>query len=64
MLIILTISKLFNPEYLKISNSFLLIRLIKKTCVDNKKIKGSISKMTEGVFSKDKKNYIKKVYIN
>ena len=38
-LIILIIIKLFKPVYLKISNSFLSIREIKKTCVDNKKIK-------------------------
>ena len=55
MLIILIILKLFKPEYLKISNSFLPIKLIKKICVDSKKINGSISKIIEGVFKKDKK---------
>jgi hypothetical protein len=52
---ILIIFKLFKPVYLKTSNSFLSIRYIKKICVDNKKINGSISKMIEGVFKKDKK---------
>ena len=55
MLIILIILKLFKPEYLKISSSFLPIKLIKKICVDSKKINGSISKIIEGVFKKDKK---------
>ena len=54
------ILRLFNPEYLKISNSFVLIRLIKKICVDNKKIKGSISKIIEGVFNYDRKTMYKK----
>jgi len=54
-LIILIIIKLFKPEYLKISNSFLSIRLIKKICVDNKKMKGNISNRIEGEFKKDKK---------
>tara|TARA_B110000046_G_scaffold49394_1_gene55020 strand:- start:557 stop:730 length:174 start_codon:yes stop_codon:yes gene_type:complete len=55
MLIILIILKLFKPEYLKISSSFLPLKLIKKICVDSKKINGSISKIIEGVFKKDKK---------
>ena len=55
MLIIFAILKLFKPVYLKISNSFFSIRLIKKTCVDIKKIKGSISNTIEGVFKKIKK---------
>ena len=54
-LIVLIINKLFKPEYLKISNSFLSIRLIKKIWVDNKKIKGSISNIIDGVFKNDKK---------
>ena len=54
-LIILIILKFFKPVYLKISNSFFSIRLIKKICVDSKKINGSISKTIEGVFKKDKK---------
>ena len=54
-LIILIIIKLFKPVYLNISNSFLSIRLIKKICVESKKIKGSISNKIEGVFKKDKK---------
>jgi len=54
-LIILIIIKLFKPVYLKISNSFLSMREIKKTCVDNKKIKGSISNKIDGEFKKDKK---------
>jgi hypothetical protein len=56
----LIILKLFKPEYLNISNSFLSIRLIKKICVDNKKIKGSISKITEGAFNNDRKTIYKK----
>jgi hypothetical protein len=52
---ILIIIKLVRPLYLKISNSFLSIRLIKKTCVDNKKINGSISNIIDGVFKNDKK---------
>ena len=55
-LIILIIRKLFKPEYLKISNSLLSIRLIKKICVDNKKMKGNISNRIEGEFKKDKKS--------
>ena len=50
---ILIILKLFSPEYLKIGNSFLLIKVIKKIWVDNKNIKGIISNKTEGVFKKD-----------
>ena len=52
-LIILIILKLFRPVYLKISNSFLSIRLIKNIWVDNKNIKGSISNTMDGVFKKD-----------
>jgi hypothetical protein len=37
-----------------------LIRLIKKICVDNKKIKGSISKIIEGAFNNDRKTIYKK----
>ena len=47
--------RLFRPVYLKTCNSFLLIRLMKSICVLNKKMKGSISNKTEGVFKKDKK---------
>tara|TARA_B110000114_G_C14826784_1_gene290963 strand:- start:160 stop:309 length:150 start_codon:yes stop_codon:yes gene_type:complete len=46
---------LLNPLYLKIPNSFLSMRFIKNNCVDNKKIKGSISNKRDGVFNKDKK---------
>ena len=52
---ILIIIKLVKPLYLKISNSFLFISVIKKICVDIKNIKGSISKIIEGVFKNDKK---------
>ncbi len=58
---ILIIIKLVRPLYLKISNSFLSIRQIKKTCVDNKKINGSISNIIEGVFRNDKKIRYKKL---
>ena len=61
MLRIFIIFKLSKPVYLKSSNSFLSIRLIKKTCVDNKKIKGSISNKIDGVFKKDKKIIYKKL---
>tara|TARA_B100000780_G_scaffold241192_1_gene183579 strand:+ start:2548 stop:2754 length:207 start_codon:yes stop_codon:yes gene_type:complete len=54
-LIILMILKLFKPVYLKISSSFLSIRLIKKICVVIRSIKGSISNTIEGVFKNDKK---------
>jgi len=43
------------PKYLKINNSFLSISLIKKNIVETKKIKGSISKITDGALSRDKK---------
>ena len=57
---ILIITKLVKPLYLKISNSFLFINDIKKICVDIKNIKGSISKIIEGVFKNDKKTKYKK----
>ena len=50
---------LFKPVYLKTCSSFLSIRLIKNNWVLNKKIKGSISNKTEGVFNKDKKKRYK-----
>ena len=43
------------PEYLKINNSFLSESLMKKNSVEIKKIKGSMSKIIEGVLRKDKK---------
>ena len=48
------ILKFFSPEYLKIFISLLLKSLIKKNWVEIKKIKGNISKITEGVFSNDR----------
>ena len=44
------------PEYLKINSSFLSESFIKKKRVEIKNIKGRISKITEGVFKKDKNN--------
>tara|TARA_B110000114_G_scaffold181465_1_gene218939 strand:+ start:1103 stop:1258 length:156 start_codon:yes stop_codon:yes gene_type:complete len=46
---------LFNPEYLKISSSLLSINLIKKNCVDIKKINGKISNIIEGALRRERK---------
>ena len=63
-LIIFIIIRLFNPVYLKISNSFVSISLIKNICVPIKKIKGSILNTIAGVFKKDKKiRYEKSILI-
>jgi len=43
-----------RPEYLNISNSLLLKSLIKKNCVESKKINGNISNNIEGEFKRDK----------
>ena len=57
----LIILKLFKPEYLKISSSFESISFMKKTCVDIKKMNGSISKIIDGAFKNDKKIKYEKV---
>ena len=44
----------FSPEYLKIFISLSANKLLKKNCVEIKKIKGNISKTNIGVFIKDK----------
>ena len=51
---ILIILIFFKPEYLKIFNSLFLKKLMKKTWVDNKNIKGNISKIKEGELSNAK----------
>jgi hypothetical protein len=43
-----------SPEYLKIFISLSVKRLLKKNCVDIKKINGNISKTNIGVFIRDK----------
>ena len=43
-----------NPEYLKIFISLSEKSVLKKNCVDIKKIKGNISKTNIGVFMRDK----------
>ena len=51
------IKKIFeflSPEYLKIFNSLLWNKLLKKNWVDIKNINGNISKTNIGVFIKDK----------
>jgi hypothetical protein len=48
------IFKFLSPEYLKILISLLLNNFIKKNCDDIKKIKGNISKTTDGEFSKER----------
>ena len=50
---IFNIDEFFNPEYLKISISLLLNKLIKKSWVATKKIKGNISKINVGEFKSD-----------
>ena len=52
---------LAKPEYLKINNSSLSIILIKKNCVEIKKMNGSASKIIDGALRKDK-NKGKKVW--
>ena len=44
----------FSPEYLKIFISLSVKRVLKKNCVDIKKMKGNISKTNIGVFIRDK----------
>ena len=44
----------FNPEYLKIFISLSVNKVLKKNCVDIKKINGNISKTKMGVFINDK----------
>ena len=53
---ILMIFKLVNPEYLKIWSSLFSIKYMKKIWEDIRKIKGMISKITDGAFNKDKNN--------
>tara|TARA_B100001248_G_scaffold155770_1_gene117250 strand:+ start:27 stop:227 length:201 start_codon:yes stop_codon:yes gene_type:complete len=43
-----------RPEYLNILISFSAKRVLKKNCVDIKKINGNISKTNIGVFISDK----------
>ena len=43
-----------RPEYLKMFISLSLKRLLKKNCVDIKKINGNIAKTSIGVFISDK----------
>jgi hypothetical protein len=55
--VILKIEKIFeffNPEYFNIFISLLLNKLLKKTCVEIKKINGNISNTNIGVFINDK----------
>ena len=54
ILIIFIICKFFRPEYLNIFISSLLNNLIKKNCVEIKKIKGNISNTIEGELNNDK----------
>tara|TARA_B100000989_G_scaffold297688_1_gene284333 strand:+ start:806 stop:982 length:177 start_codon:yes stop_codon:yes gene_type:complete len=43
-----------SPEYLKIFISLSVKRLLKKNCVDIKKINGNISKTNIGVFIRER----------
>jgi len=55
--VIANIEKIFeflSPEYLKIFISSLLKSVLKKNCVDIRKINGNISKTNIGVFISDK----------
>tara|TARA_B100002019_G_scaffold248481_1_gene227446 strand:- start:114 stop:299 length:186 start_codon:yes stop_codon:yes gene_type:complete len=44
----------FSPEYLKMFISLSVKSVLKKNCVDIKKINGNISKTNIGVFIRDK----------
>ena len=48
------IFEFFKPEYLKILNWLSLNNVMKKSCVDIRKIKGNISKIKVGEFKSDK----------
>jgi hypothetical protein len=50
---IFKILEFFNPEYLNVCICLSFNRLIKKTWVETKKIKGNISNTNEGEFKKD-----------
>ena len=48
------IFEFFKPEYLKILSWLLLNKVMKKSWVEIKKIKGNISKIKDGEFNSDK----------
>jgi hypothetical protein len=48
------IFKFLSPEYLKMLISLLLNNLMKKNCVEIKKMKGNISKIIDGELKSDK----------
>tara|TARA_B100000963_G_scaffold359480_1_gene386931 strand:+ start:2444 stop:2641 length:198 start_codon:yes stop_codon:yes gene_type:complete len=55
--VIIKIENIFvflSPEYLKIFISLSVKRLLKKNCVDIKKINGNISKTNIGVFKSER----------
>ena len=54
--IMLIIFEFFNPEYLNMLISLLLNRLIKKSWVEIKNMKGNISKIKVGELRIDKKS--------
>ena len=53
-LMIHKIFEFFKPEYLKILSWLSLNKVMKKSCVEIKKIKGNISKIKDGEFKSDK----------
>ena len=56
IVIIENIFVFFSPEYLKMFISLSVKSVLKKNCVDIKKINGSISNITEGAFKTERNN--------